>query len=570
MKRSRLPARAGAGALAASVLLAGGAVLAAAGPPAEVRVLAAREEVPVPATDTQLGCPGPPVAAATSSQLDGDSGAVPPATAVRALTVLPAESAPVLGLPQPPGPADTPSLGEDPAEQGPALEITAPQAEPDAEPGADAQPEVGSPLTDAGGALATAPGGGAGGAASTVTASPVAGVEPLLAGSSSALALSGDLRGLSAPPCVPTTDEAWLVGGATPVGDSTRLVVLNPTDTPATVRVDALVDADAAVDGGTLVPLPQMALAAGQQRSVLLEGVVPGATSLAVRVRSDGADVAPWLVTSSLRGLVPRGTDVVTAGDGPARGQVVPGVVAAAGEATPVLRLATTSPAPVVVRWQVSGPDGPLAATGLRLAATVPPAGSVDVPLDGLPDGTWSVTVAADAPVVAAVGRSTAEDDGVAADLAWTGSARRLAGQVVLAVPPTPSGGDEAAPAITTRLVLHAARGAAGAEAGAPGSAEVAVLGSGGGLARATTVDLAAGSTRTLDVAGLPRAADGAAEPVAVLVAVDGGAPVVAALESSVAQDGEGASGGRLVSAHAVSPAPVSSAAVRVELRGSP
>ncbi len=573
MRYLRLPVRAAAGALAATALLAAGAVLAAAGPPASVRVLTASEEVPVPATEVALGCPGPPSAASTSSQLEGDSGAVAPATAVRALTVLPERTAPALGLPRPPAPVEAPSVGdpEDPSE--PALRLFDPEA--------GGEPVVGSPLPEVGGAIASAAGGGP----RTASASPVLGVEPLLAGASTASATSGDLRGLSAPPCVAVADEAWLVGGATEVGDSTRLVVLNPGDAPATVRADAVVDPGAAVDGGTLVPLPQMSLAAGQQRSVLLEGVAPGAASLAVRVRSDGADVAAWLVTTSLRGLVPRGTDVVTAGAGPSREQVVPGVVAADGEGTPVLRLATTGPSPVVARWQVVGPDGPLTTDGLRLAATVPAAGAVDVPLDGLPPGTWTVRVVADAPVVAGAQRSTAGDDGVAADLSWTGSARPLSGQVVLAVPPQPEtggdgtaesgtagGADGAARVMVTRLVLHA--GPEGPGAGAspvgPASAAVAVVGADGALGPVSEVTLPPSSTRVLEVDGLPRAGDGGGSPVAVLVAVDGRSPVVAALETSLPSDDEGARGGSLVSAHAVAPAPVSSAAVRVELRGSP
>lgn len=574
----RVPARGRAlvGALAATALVLGGGALAWAAPGAAVRVSAAREEVSVPAVDAVLGCAGPPTSySGASSQLEGDAGAVAPATAVRAATVLPAETGAVLGVPSPPAAASPPTAAATPAApvDGPALTVRDAVRAPEdgsPSPGPPDQRDqfVGARLTDAGGALATA----VGSRPVAVVAAPVDGVEPLTAGSSTALATAGDLRGLATAPCVSATDQAWLLGGATGVGDSARLVLVNPSTTAATVRADVLVgsapDGAPAAARRSLVALPEMSVGPGQVREVLLEGVAPRAASLAVHVRSDGADVATWLVTTSLRGLVPQGTDVVTAGDRPGRRQVVPGVVAVAGEAPPVLRLAAPGPDPVVARWQLSGPDGPVAATGARLAATVPASGTVDVSLEGLAAGTYTLTVEADAPVVAAVGRSTTPDAATTAgDLSWSGSARPLSGQVLLPVPPPPAPQEGArdAPPISTSVVLHAPVPARGAP---PATVTLAALDATGALGAPSEVTLS-GGTSLVDVGALAAAGPQPlrAAPVAVVVAAgDADAGVVAALVSTVGDPG----GGLLVSQHAVVPAPVSSAAVKVRLRGSP
>ncbi len=530
--------------------------VAQAAPPPLVREPASGLDVLVPASDVLLACPGPPTSYAPS---DEDEGGAALATSLRVVSL----PAPVTGQAAPQAPqapaAGTPSLVLGPlADAADTDAADTDAADTDAADGQDVAeeevaPVLGDALTPDGAALAAASGADARG----VVADPVAGAEPLVAGSSVALTGTGDLRGLAASPCVATADEAWLVGGSTLVGDSTRLVLANPGPTPATATATVLTGAGGGGQPqGRVVAVPEISLAPGEQRAVLLEGVAPGAASLAVGVRSEGADVAAWLVTTSLRGLVPQGIDVVTPGEAPGPRQVVPAVVVQRGDSPPLLRLAAPGPVPVVARWEVSGPGGPVVLDGATLAATVPAGGVVDVPLTGLSSGAHTVVVQGDGPLVAAAGLHSSGDPALAGDQAWTGAARPLTGPVLVAVPQA-SGTD-------SELVLHAPLPADGTSPPEPVAA-VTVLDAEGELHPADDVPLGSGASVALDVAELVRAS-GAGEPVALLLTAPEGAGVAAALRTGVAADG----GARLLSSHAVAPPPASTGALAVRLRGAP
>ncbi len=564
------------GALAGATLVLAGLAVAEAAPTPVVREPASALDVAVPASDTRLACPGPPASYAPAGSsgtgdatgdaaVDGSATSGVPATSLRVLAL----PSPAAAAPQRQGSAG--SLVVSPLEDGDTPLGPSPRTAGDAT-GADAEEAaaavVGAPLGD-GGAVATADGGAPRG----VVASPVAGTEPLVAGAALAAAGAGDLRGLATGPCVGATDEAWLVGGSTVVGDSTRLVLANPGTTTATVRARVLTDAGAATAaeaaGGPPPAVPELSLAPGERRSVLIEGVAPGAAALAAGVTSEGGDVSAWLVTTSLRGLVPQGVDVVTPGDAVGLRQVVPGLVVQRGDAPPVLRLAAPGEAPVVARWEVAGPSGPMVAEG-PLATTVPAGGVVDVPLTGLGAGVHTVVVEGDGPLAAAALLRTSADPALAGDHAWTGSARPLAGPALVALPDAaglPAEGG--VPGTSSELVLHAPLAPDGSGAPLPdGGVAVAVLDASGRLSAPRAVDVTAltsGATVGLDVEDLATAA-GSEQPVALVVTAPEGAGVVAGLRTGADADG----GSRLVSAHAVAPPPASTGQVQVRLRGAP
>lgn len=302
----------------------------------------------------------------------------------------------------------------------------------------------------------------------------------------STLATGGDLRGLSATECGAASADQWLVGGGTGEGRRGRLLLANPTSSPAVADVTVL-----GPKGPVTAPSGQDVLVPpGGQRVLLLDALAPGLQSSAVHVTTRSGRVTAVLHDSVLRGLVPGGVDDVAPAAAPARTQWVPGVAVTGlpGSGTaPLLPDDPTAPGATAVRVAVPGRDdaivrvslvGPtgeveLGAAGVR---TVPAGTSVDVPVTGVDRGVYTVLVRADVPVVAGAvvgwGSAGSGAAGTSADplgkappaeLGWAAATAPLAGSRLVTLPvqasPTPAAaGRPAAPALVeARLVLTAA-----------------------------------------------------------------------------------------------------------------
>lgn len=269
--------------------------------------------------------------------------------------------------------------------------------------------------------------------ATTAGAVPEAGGAARLAAAHLALTGSGDLRGLAVTGCAEPVEDAWVVAGSTVVGRSARLELVNPGPTTATVDLTVLTPSGA--------EQPQagqdVALAPGETQRLLLEGLVPGAEALAVRVEASGGRVAATLVETRIDGLTPQGVESSVAAGVAAQHHVVPGVLARDAWSPPNLRIAVPGAEDAVVRWTVLGTDGPVA--GEAAATTVPAGTVVDIPVEGLTPGTYAVAVDADVPVVAAVRTTTGPAD-AAHDIAWSPAGQPLSGTAVVALPPRPLG----------------------------------------------------------------------------------------------------------------------------------
>ncbi|ACZ20858.1 hypothetical protein Sked_09080 [Sanguibacter keddieii DSM 10542] len=249
------------------------------------------------------------------------------------------------------------------------------------------------------------------------------------AASTSSATASGDLRGLAAASCAAPGVDQWLVGGGTELGSSTRLVLSNPSRTPATVTI-SLWGPSGALDpaGPTTYLVPP-----GEEVSTLVEGLAAQQRGLVVRATSAGALVTATLQHSVLEGLTARGVDLVVPGDAPATAQVVTGVSVEASEigdpdVASVRLLAPDEGGTATLL--VLGEDGQRVLRGAQTTELV--AGTVtDVSLSGLPAGSYSVVVQAEVPVVAgAVATSTGEADddepllGTPVDRTWVASHR--------------------------------------------------------------------------------------------------------------------------------------------------
>ena len=395
-------------------------------------------------------------------------------------------------------------------------------------------------------------------------ATPVPGVPLRAAGALASVTTTGDLRGLAAGRCGEPATSHWLVGGSTEVGESAQLTVQNPSPRPATVSLEAFGPGGAVTLGGSA----SFVVGARAQRVVRLESVAPGQRRLVVHVEAAGARVVASLQGQAIEGLVPTGLDVVTPGAAPARSFVVGGVVSA-GETlddphAPRLRLLAPRHGGTA-RVGVYGPSGPVTLRGAQ-AMTLERGVVVDVPLGGLPAGSYTVVVDADVPVVGAArydvrGEPPADAvvDTPPYDVAWS------PGQAVSAArasdAPVPVGQLALPAGVRSVLTLASLPAERGPDAEPRGTTTVTVraFAADGSELESSEVELAAGTAVTLGSADL-----GGEEPAAVTVDRTGGDALPVAWTANVAADDGTGTPGTLVAVLAPTPAVTAPSDVRV------
>ena len=268
----------------------------------------------------------------------------------------------------------------------------------------------------------------------------------LLSGAQVQESNEGDFVGLTAAACVGVSGDTWLAGGSTAVGRTTLLLLSNPTAVPATVNLELFGEGGAITAPGT----SGIVVAARGQRVLSLAGFAPDVESPVVRVRSVGGQVTAQLQQSTVRGLQAGGIDVVSSTLAPSTENVIAGVLVTDSVAVQelqgggpgfddlrtVLRLFAPGTGQVSATISVIPEDGVGAGTSFALDFD---AGRVtDVPIDELEDGSYTVRIDSDQPMIASARVSSALDE--VADFAWASSASPLSAttQLTVAAGPAP------------------------------------------------------------------------------------------------------------------------------------
>ena len=286
--------------------------------------------------------------------------------------------------------------------------------------------------TDTATSMSTAEGG-------ILTLAPADGRVANAVGAVTTLAKSGDLRGLTAAPCTQPSAMSWIVGGSIAAGSSAELRLVNPGVTPATAKVTLY----GSIGRLSLPSNGEITVPAGGSSSLALETKGSQDPRIAVSVEADGGSVVPTLVTESLDGETPAGTDVITPGAAPATDLVIPGVEitepAAQGEVpdaktsadssdTPAVRIVNPGAAPATVSVTMLGKDGARPLSGAQ-SVTIDAGSVFDIQLVGVPAGTYGVQVTSNTPVGAAVrmvrsgGEYPARSKALVHDQAWAQAA---------------------------------------------------------------------------------------------------------------------------------------------------
>jgi hypothetical protein len=260
---------------------------------------------------------------------------------------------------------------------------------------------------------------------------------PLIAGSQSQTAVQEDLAGLTAIGCGEATRSSWLVAGATDLGQSSLVLLNNPTAVQASVDLTVFSESGAVEAPGAQGILVDP----GTQRAVALAGIAPNIKGPVVHVTSRGGSVLATMQQSVVRGLTPGGVELVSPTSAPARHQVISGLtvgdlVAQAGaveaysDVLPALRVLAPGDKTANVRVGIVPEKGTVG--GSSTQATVRAKTTQEIPLDRLVSGSFTVVIDSDEPVVVAARTSTTGASGD--DFAWYAASRPLAGDTMIAV----------------------------------------------------------------------------------------------------------------------------------------
>jgi hypothetical protein len=191
---------------------------------------------------------------------------------------------------------------------------------------------------------------------------------------------------------------------------------------------------------GILVP-------AGAQKVVPLAGLAPSATAPVVHVTTTGGQVVASLQQSFEQGIQPRGAELAGATGAPDRVQTISGVTIASlaavtaaqsaesvGVDFPAVRILVPGDHDAKITIGAVGEAGTNA--GNSYAQTVKAGNVAEIPLDNLKDGSFTVTIRSDVPVVAAVRTSVIGTK--TRDFSWFVSSPPIGGSQLVAVPPGP------------------------------------------------------------------------------------------------------------------------------------
>lgn len=272
-----------------------------------------------------------------------------------------------------------------------------------------------------------------------------------VAAAGAATVTADDLAGFAASACRPPLLESWLIGGSGLTGAADLVLLANPGTVPATVELTVY------GVGGPQVPpgASGIVVAPGTQRVLPLAGIALDEASPVIRVTAVGAPIHASLQTSITRTLTPGGVDQVGAVPLPALLQTITGVaVTGRGEASATPDDTDTEPpadlesaqSATVLRLLAPSAATTVTVTVTAIGRTEPALEPQQVPLeagkplelalDGLAVGSYTVEASADAPVLAAVWQTTGFGEG--ADFAWYTPAPEVSVPSLFAVPSGP------------------------------------------------------------------------------------------------------------------------------------
>lgn len=193
----------------------------------------------------------------------------------------------------------------------------------------------------------------------------------------------GELRGLVADSCRPTSGDLYVVAGSTMVGETSVLYLSNPSETSVTVTIDGYGETGQIAAGTQTVTV-----SAGQTQAVLLAIWYPQQERLGLHLQADAGGVVAWVQSSSQEGDIPQGVTTIPATSATSQAAFVG--VSESDET--YLRILNPGSEMLTVRVDVSGAEGTETLAGAETIQVS--AGAVfDVSLAGIGEEISSILV---------------------------------------------------------------------------------------------------------------------------------------------------------------------------------
>lgn len=195
----------------------------------------------------------------------------------------------------------------------------------------------------------------------------------------------GELRGLVADSCRPTSGDLYVVAGSTMVGETSVLYLSNPSETSVTVTIDGYGETGQIAAGTQTVTV-----SAGQTQAVLLAIWYPQQERLGLHLQADAGGVVAWVQSSSQEGDISQGVTTIPATSATSQAAFVG--VSESDET--YLRILNPGSEMLTVRVDVSGAEGTETLAGAETIQVS--AGAVfDVSLAGIGEEISSILVTA-------------------------------------------------------------------------------------------------------------------------------------------------------------------------------
>lgn len=260
-------------------------------------------------------------------------------------------------------------------------------------------------------------------------------LEAGILGASYHQANAGDLRGVAINNCDWVGTSAWLIAADTAVGSANQLRLANPADNPVTVMIKAYTSS-----GEHLLGVSEnINLAAGEIKELALDGLLPANQTISLHLSSTTGKFGATVFSNKLEGFTPRGVTFVKPADSGLT-TYIPGVVLdpapqddsvitldpetlpdswlTDSRLTASLRIVNPHPDLRIARVDLIGRDGKITPLSGAENTAIPANSVLDLSLDGVSAGSYTVKVTADAPV--ATGVQLSFDAGAAGrDFTW-------------------------------------------------------------------------------------------------------------------------------------------------------
>ncbi|MFM7014317.1 MAG: DUF5719 family protein [Actinomycetota bacterium] len=252
------------------------------------------------------------------------------------------------------------------------------------------------------------------------------------------VAALSSMRGFAAANCQQPSNELMLIGGSTATGREALLILANPS------AIDAVADLRLFTDLGeiTVAGLSGISIMANSSVIIPLASFAPSVAQLAVSVSSEGAKLAGWIQQRVVRGTSAYGVDLISPTDVFSKEQVIPGFLIRGSEeiakakkqedfedASHALRIYAPEAAKLTI--QVLSDD--LAVYGAVFTAEVEAGTVLDLPIEELEDGNYSVFITSDVNVYSGLRVARGNPAGTPRlDFAWLTPSEEIIGERVI------------------------------------------------------------------------------------------------------------------------------------------